>query len=271
MAGLAVGIGQDAFMDIRSLFQTSIEGQYKRDATTVVNGLAPLFQENLDTFKANPTPTTQAQAIATFNYMWITMVGKLESFGKGGTAGVNDRAPGGKFDWWKAYLDPIRNYKGLAGADAVGGKMTPNIDTDSFPKTPETKGVKANTPGPGNTAGVTPAALIAKAKGINQQTADVWNFYYSGISGVHQTANLFTPGNRSELITAETYLARRGGATTGTSPSNVAGTASAGVTQPATSSPAGGTTQPPQPPSRGYGAFAALIVVGVVGIWLATR
>ena len=97
-------------MDIRSLFQTSLNGYYKEDATTVVNGLEPLFNENLQQFLKHPTPTTQTEAVTNFNYMWLTMVQKLESFGSGGTNGVNDRAPGGKVDWWKLYYNPIENY-----------------------------------------------------------------------------------------------------------------------------------------------------------------
>ena len=40
-------------------------------------------------------------------------------------------------------------------------------------------------------------------------TADSWNYYYSQVSGVHQTANLFLSGNRGQLIDVNTYFARR--------------------------------------------------------------
>lgn len=40
-------------------------------------------------------------------------------------------------------------------------------------------------------------------------TADQWNWYYSRVSGIEQTADLFTPGNRSELIDVDTYFSRR--------------------------------------------------------------
>ena len=122
MAALGLAIGQDVFTDIRSLFQTSINGYYKEDATTVVNGLEPLFRENLQQFLKTPTPATQQEAITNFNYMWLTMVQKLESFGAGGTAGVNDRAPGGKVDWWKLYYNPIENYVFPASVLAAGAQ-----------------------------------------------------------------------------------------------------------------------------------------------------
>lgn len=48
--------------------------------------------------------------------------------------------------------------------------------------------------------------------GRHQNSADTWNYYYSAWSGVSQTADLFTPGNRGELISLTEYLFRRGNA-----------------------------------------------------------
>ena len=48
--------------------------------------------------------------------------------------------------------------------------------------------------------------------GSNVATADVWNAYYSQLSGVQQTADLFEPGNRDGLISLGTYFARRNSA-----------------------------------------------------------
>jgi len=39
--------------------------------------------------------------------------------------------------------------------------------------------------------------------------SDEWNYYYTIASGVQQTSELFTPGYRSERISAETFAARR--------------------------------------------------------------
>ena len=39
--------------------------------------------------------------------------------------------------------------------------------------------------------------------------ADQWNYYYSQGSGQAQTTDLFTPGNRGEMIDVQTYWARR--------------------------------------------------------------
>jgi len=59
-------------------------------------------------------------------------------------------------------------------------------------------------------------SIVMRIRQINGQrrlaSADEWNFYYSQASGIPQTADLFTAGNRGEEITLSEYLARRGAA-----------------------------------------------------------
>ena len=111
LGGLAtggpVGAAIGALAAIPTLFQTSLAGVQKEDATTVVNALEPLFAENRDLVLQDPTPANIQQGITNFNSMWLTMASDVESLAKAGTAAINDRAPGGKFDWWKLYLTPI--------------------------------------------------------------------------------------------------------------------------------------------------------------------
>lgn len=52
------------------------------------------------------------------------------------------------------------------------------------------------------------AATASAARGITLG-ADQWNWYRREATGVETTADLFTEGNRGELIDAPTYLARR--------------------------------------------------------------
>ena len=52
------------------------------------------------------------------------------------------------------------------------------------------------------------AAQASKDRGI-KLSADVWNWHRMNKTGVETTADLFTEGNRGELIDAPTYLARR--------------------------------------------------------------
>jgi hypothetical protein len=51
--------------------------------------------------------------------------------------------------------------------------------------------------------------LLAAANHVSPQTADGWNYYYTQVTGVPQTTDLFTPDNREELISQDEYLSRR--------------------------------------------------------------
>ena len=57
--------------------------------------------------------------------------------------------------------------------------------------------------------GVNASALQSIAGGATALTADQWNYFYSKLTGVHQTADLFTSGSRGQVIDVNTYLARR--------------------------------------------------------------
>lgn len=50
---------------------------------------------------------------------------------------------------------------------------------------------------------------LLAAGGSQPLTADQWNYYYSQITGIAQTVDLFPPGNRGLLMTVDDYLARR--------------------------------------------------------------
>lgn len=50
---------------------------------------------------------------------------------------------------------------------------------------------------------------MAHLAGDAKLTADQWNWYNAQGSGIQTTADLFTPGNRGELITAAEYWSRR--------------------------------------------------------------
>ena len=122
--------GLNIATSIRSLLQPSFSGVMKQNATTVVNAFEPLFRENVSMFQANPTPANQQAAISQFNSLWLGMTQEVSPDSSGGTNAINDRAPGGKVDWWKLYLDPIQNYHFNASV-VSGGSSTTN--TASIP------------------------------------------------------------------------------------------------------------------------------------------
>lgn len=100
--GTAVGV-------ISGIFTPNIPAQ---DTTTLVNGIEPVLKANLAAFMANPSPASQQQAEAVFMSYWNALTNGCAQFGGAGTACVNDRSPGGKWDWWAYYYYPIANYKG---------------------------------------------------------------------------------------------------------------------------------------------------------------
>lgn len=55
----------------------------------------------------------------------------------------------------------------------------------------------------------TTAGALTQASGSNSQNADQWNYYYTQLSGVPQTTDLFPVGNRSALMSVQQYLQAR--------------------------------------------------------------
>ncbi len=90
----------------------------------------------------------------------------------------------------------------VAGANQSGGSGATATTTQSTNQ-------QANNAPAEQPRTVSAAQLIAAAGGNAPRTADSWNYFYGQVSGVHQSANLFTPTNRGELISVTTYLARR--------------------------------------------------------------
>lgn len=76
-------------------------GSARDQAVQIVNGFEPLFRRNRDAFAAGQISAGEAKN--TFESLWSQMVSQLSRLGAEGQRAINDRAPGGKFDWWAAY------------------------------------------------------------------------------------------------------------------------------------------------------------------------
>jgi len=76
-------------------------GSARDQAVQIVNGFEPLFGRNRDAFAAGQISAGEAKQ--TFESLWSQMVSQLSRLGAEGQRAINDRAPGGKFDWWSAY------------------------------------------------------------------------------------------------------------------------------------------------------------------------
>lgn len=83
-------------------------------STAIVNELEPLLKQNLDAYQQGPhTKTSQAAALKNFDDAWAFLVSAdgcgTEALGNPGKACIADRSPGGKWNWFAYYRDPIAN------------------------------------------------------------------------------------------------------------------------------------------------------------------
>lgn len=84
----------------------------KRATTEIVNAVEPLLQENLQGYLSGPrTRSSQEQALANFDAGWAYVVEhcQIPEMGNPGQACVADRQPGGQWNWFAYYRDPISN------------------------------------------------------------------------------------------------------------------------------------------------------------------
>jgi hypothetical protein len=91
----------------------SRKGPKQKVATTeIVNKVEPLLKQNLAGYMAGPrTASSQAQALANFDAGWQYVVDNcaIPQMGNPGKLCVSERQPGGKWDWYSYYRDPIAN------------------------------------------------------------------------------------------------------------------------------------------------------------------
>jgi hypothetical protein len=91
----------------------SRKGPKQKVATTeIVNKVEPLLKQNLAGYMAGPrTVSSQAQALANFDAGWQYVVDNcgIPAMGNPGKLCVSERQPGGKWDWYSYYRDPIAN------------------------------------------------------------------------------------------------------------------------------------------------------------------
>jgi hypothetical protein len=101
-------------------------------------------------------------------------------------------------------------YKYLVDQGFVGGAALPPGGDDA------TGGGEAGgDAGGGAAAGTTKQRVFDRAKGAmgadwsGKLNADQWNYFYSAVSGVTQTADLFPPEDRGASMDVDEYFSRR--------------------------------------------------------------
>jgi hypothetical protein len=127
--GLALTGGQMAAGLIINFLHPSVTGMQAQDATTLVNGIEVMLQQNLNNWNnSDKSSQSKAAALYTFDQYWGQIVSGCSQFAGPGTKCVNDRMPGGKFDWFKRYRDPIAN-AGTNDVPSQGTNVLTNIGT----------------------------------------------------------------------------------------------------------------------------------------------
>lgn len=88
-------------------------GAQKMAATQIVNELERQLATNRDGYLAQPVRTVsmQAAALRNFDEGWSLVIANCSdpALGRAGQACIEDRSPGGRWDWRSYYRDPIAN------------------------------------------------------------------------------------------------------------------------------------------------------------------
>lgn len=98
----------------------------KTYTTTIVNDLEPLLRANANAYLAGPgTCADQSAALYAFDSAWqwlqSTQACGNPQLGTPGQNCINDRAPGGKWDWTSYYRTPIANDPRVSGCTTAQG------------------------------------------------------------------------------------------------------------------------------------------------------
>lgn len=110
-------------------------GRQKVMATQIVDEVEPYMASNRDAYLSGPrNASAQAQALANFDSMWADVVRACSDpqLGSAGGRCISDRQPGGKWDWFGYYRDPIANDTpspdALIDTGTIGGVLAPVTD-----------------------------------------------------------------------------------------------------------------------------------------------
>lgn len=117
---LTAGVGFGVTYGISQLVgHFTRKGRRKEEATQVVNEAEIYMKENLEQFLAGNVG--KEEAVGNFERLWNFVVLNCGRVGGGpGDRCVSERRRGGRFDWFKWYLDPILESGEEEAAEVVG-------------------------------------------------------------------------------------------------------------------------------------------------------
>jgi hypothetical protein len=102
----------------------------RQAAVAITNAYEQSFRQNLEAYRLGQI--TQDQALNNFDTLWRNYENDLTQCGTDEkNRALADRQRGGKFDWFKAYRDPIAR-GGNGGGGGGGLPQLPKIDLISF-------------------------------------------------------------------------------------------------------------------------------------------
>jgi hypothetical protein len=145
---------------------------------------------------------------------WDTWFGTAAATATSSTPTSADPNPG--YDYWNGTA-----WVSTAGTSIAPTNPAPTTSTTSTTttsgSTPTSVATCTAPMAPASSTGAT--ALISAANGQTQLTADDWNYYWSQITGITQTTDLFPCNNRATLMSAQDYVNARAAAGLNTVPS----------------------------------------------------
>jgi hypothetical protein len=98
--------------------------------TDIVNAVEPYMKQNLQAYlSSGHTKSEQTQALANFDYLWAKVKEGCDPnrFHDAAVACIADRSPGGKWNWFAYYRDPIANDPNVKPDPGVVGTATSDI------------------------------------------------------------------------------------------------------------------------------------------------
>lgn len=108
-------------------------------------------------------------------------------------------------------IDGTRNTAGecIRNSSPASPSSPPPAAPGNPPPAPAGRGDRGSGDRPSVESLTTAQKVLAMTGPSAMLSADQWNWYWSQASGVPQTADLFSPDNRGELISLKDYVARR--------------------------------------------------------------
>lgn len=138
LAGGPIGAGVAAAISALQLLFSRKGPKQKTATTAIVNQVEPILKQNLAGYLAGPrTVSSQTVALGVFDagFAYVVEYCDIPQMGAPGKACVSERSPGGKWDWYAYYRDPIANDPNVVpdptGTEEIGSSLSSLFGTNT--------------------------------------------------------------------------------------------------------------------------------------------